>query len=252
MKTATFTKSDRRPDRSRLATVERWTSLIGGGALAAWGIKRLVDRRSPTNIGLTTAGGLLVVNGFLPRDRRRGVHLETSFTINKPAEELFRFWRNLENLPRFMNHLESVKGTGGRFSHWVARGPMGANLSWDAEIVDERENQWIVWRALPGSQITHSGSVQFRKASGNRGTVLTVTIDVEPLGGPVSQYLSYLLGPVPERQIREEVRHFKQLMEAGEIPTTDGQPSGRRTAVVSVIQKVARQPHPRLAGLRTA
>lgn len=252
MKTATLMKLEGRPRRSRLATVERWTSLLGGGALTAWGIKRLVKRRTPRNIALTTAGSLLVVNSFLPRDRRHGVHLETSFTINKPAEELFRYWRNFENLPHFMNHLEAVKSTGGRFSHWTARGPMGASLSWDAEIVDERENQWIAWRALPGSQIAHSGSVQFRKATGNRGTLLTVAIDVEPLGGAMGQYLSYLLGPVPERQIREEVRHFKQLMETGEIPTTDGQPSGRRSAVVSIIQKAARQPHPRMAGLRTA
>lgn len=252
MNTATITKSDRRLGRSRLATMERWASLMGGGALAAWGIKRLVDHRTPGSIGMTTAGGLLLVNSFLPRQRRRGVHLETSFTINKPAEELFRFWRNFDNLPRFMTHLESVKVTGGRFSHWVARGPMGASLSWDAEIIDERENQWIVWRSLPGSQINHSGSVHFRKAPGNRGTVLTVAMEVEPLGGPVGQYLSYLFGPVPERQLREEVRHLKQLMEAGEIPTIDGQPSGRRTAVVSIIQKAARQPRPRLAGLRTA
>ncbi len=252
MITERFTKTDRRRGRSRLATVERWASLIGGGALTAWGIKRVVDHRTPGSIGMTAVGGLLLANGFLPRERQRGVHLETSFTINKPAEELYRFWRNFENLPRFMNHLESVKTTGARTSRWTARAPAGASFSWDAEITDERENQWIAWRSLPGSQVDHSGSVRFRQAPGNRGTEVTVAINVEPLGGPVANYLAYVLGPVPERQIREEIRHFKQLTECGEIPTTDGQPSGRRSTVISIIQKAARQPHPRMAGLRTA
>jgi uncharacterized membrane protein len=237
---------------SRADTVERLASLIGGGALVAWGIKRLVEQRSAANIGMTAAAGLLVYNGVRSYNGAgRGAHLEASFTVNKPPEELFRYWRNFENLPKFMQHLESVQPSGNRV-HWVARGPLGARLSWDTEITDEKENEWIVWRSVEGSPVSHAGSVYFRRAPGDRGTVVTVAIQYRGGNSAAGRILSELLGVMPERQLREELRHFKQLMEAGEIPTTEGQPSGRRSAVVSLLQKAVREPRLREIGARTA
>jgi uncharacterized membrane protein len=238
---------------SRADTVERVASLISGGALAAWGIKRLLERRSAGNIGMTAAAGLLVYNGVRSYDgASRGAHLEASFTINKPPEELYRYWRNVENLPKFMQHLESVQASGKRL-HWVARGPVGAKLSWDTEITDEKENEWMVWRSVQGEPLRHSGSVHFRRAPGNRGTVVTVSIQFDATSRGVGRSLMEALGKGPEFQLREELRHFKQLMEAGEIPTTEGQPSGRRSAVVSLLLKTIREPRLReFGGARTA
>jgi uncharacterized membrane protein len=238
---------------SRSETVQRLAPLIGGGALAAWGVKRLVDRRSAASIGMTAAAGLLVYKGIRSYNgARRRANLEATFTINKPADELYRYWRNFDNLPRFMQHLKSVQASGNRL-HFVARGPLGAKLSWDAEITDEKENEWIVWRSLADSPLRHNGSVHFRLAPGNRGTVITVAIQYQAASSGVGRILLDLLGTLPERQLREELRHFKQLMEAGEIPTTEGQPSGRRAAVVSLLQKVKGEPRLReLAGARTA
>jgi uncharacterized membrane protein len=245
--------TNQRRGRERLGTVDSWLSLVGGGALVAWGLTRGIQRRSAVGFGTAAGGGALLYNGL--RSRRphpRGVHIQTSFTINKPPEEVFRFWRNFENLPKFMSHLQSVKPTGSRYSRWVARGPMGATFSWDAEIVDERESEWIVWRSLAGSMVTNAGSVQFRKAPGNRGTEVTVSMQYEPIGGSVGKFVAALLGAEPERTLREELRRCKQLIEAGEIPTTEGQPHGRRSAVVSVLQKATRQPRPEMASMRTA
>ena len=239
---------------SRADTVKRLVSLIGAGALAAWGIKRLTQRRSAANIGMTAAAGLLVYNGVRSYNgASRRAHLEATFTINKPPDELYRYWHNFENLPKFMQHLESVQASGKRL-HWVARGPMGAKLSWDTEITDEKENEFIVWRSLEDSPVRHSGSVHFRHAPGNRGTVVTVAIQYLPESRGVAHILAELLGKLPEFQLREELRHFKQLMEAGEIPTVEGQPSGRRSAVVSLLRKSTPKPRIRqfIGGARTA
>ena len=253
MSTAWSTRRDRGRG-SRADTVERIISLIGAGTLAAWGIKRLTRRRSAANIGMAAGAGLLVYNGVRSYNgaSRRATHIEASFTINKPADELYRFWRQVENLPKFMQHIESVQASGRRL-HWVARGPLGGKLSWDTEITDEKENEWIAWRSVEGMPLRHSGSVHFEPAPGNRGTIVTVAIQYQPLSNGVGRILSELLGELPQRQLREELRHFKQLMEAGEIPTTEGQPSGRRSSVVSLLKKVKGQPRLReMGGARIA
>ncbi len=248
-----FIPSGQRRPRSRVQQMNRWTSLIGGGALAAFGITRLrpAKRRRGTprsklaGIAAAAAGGMLVYRGIRQPDRlRRGVQAEASFTIMKPAAELYRFWRNLENLPKFMYHLDTVRVTGDRTSHWVAKGPMGLRISWDAEIVDERENEWIIWRSLPGSDVTHSGSVHFDPAPGDRGTEVTVAIQYLPVAGTLGRVVAALLGREPNFTMREELRRFKQLVEAGEIPTTLGQPSGRRSAAVALLQAAYREARP--------
>ena len=155
------------------------------------------------------------------------VHVRASFTILKSPEELYRFWRNLENLPRFMKHVESVTDLGGNRSHWVVRAPAGRTIEWDAEIVAEEEGRALSWRTLPGAEVEHQGRVEFRPATGERGSVASVMLDYDPPGGKAGAVAAKLFGEEPGQQVREDLRRFKQLVETGEIPTTHGQPAGR-------------------------
>jgi uncharacterized membrane protein len=221
--------------RGRLATVEPWASVIGGGALAIYG----ATRRSLSGAALAAVGGLLVYHGATEKRNPSRIHVERTMTVLKPVNEVYRFWRNFENLPRFMSHVESVKTTGDRWSEWTARAPFGARVSWHAEITDERENQYIVWRSLPGSDIENVGSVHFREAPGNRGTEITVSLEYNPPAGKAGHAIAHLFGESPTQQIREDLRHFKQLIEAGEIPTTQGQPHGRRSLIGQVASRWA-------------
>jgi uncharacterized membrane protein len=157
----------------------------------------------------------------------RGVHVKESVTIDRPVAEIYGFWRNFENLPRFMEHLESVRTTGTDRSHWVAKAPAGMHVEWDAEIINETENKVIGWRSLPGSDVTSAGSVNFDDAGPDRGTRITVHLQYEPPAGRVGALLAKLFGEEPSQQIHEDLRRLKRLLEAGELPTTEGQPSGR-------------------------
>jgi uncharacterized membrane protein len=237
MKYETNNRSE--PRAARLADVEPWASVIGGSALALFG----VTRKSLTGAALAAFGGYLVYHGATGSERGlQRVHVQKSFTIYKPPEELYRFWRNFANLPRFMSHLESVEVTGDRYSRWTARTPLGGRVSWNAELTDERENEYLVWRSLPGSDLQVDGSVEFRRAPGDRGTEVRAAISYTPPAGKVGHVLAGFFGESPEQQIREDLRHFKQLMEAGEIPTTAGQPHGRRSMMVSAVQRAYRDP----------
>jgi uncharacterized membrane protein len=135
---------------------------------------------------------------------------------------LYQFWRNLENLPKFMSHLQSVRNLGNLRSHWVARGPLGVGVSWDAEIITERENELIGWRSLPGSAVDNAGSVHFRRGPGGRGTEVKVTLKYDPPAGKVGAAVARLFGSAPEQEIQDDLRRLKQLMETGEVPTTQG------------------------------
>jgi len=218
--------------------------MVGGGILTVFGL----SRRSLGGLALAAAGGSLLYRGLSghcslyqaldintaeqpgPATSVRAGHgfkVEQSMTINRPAADLYRFWRNFENLPRFMTHLQSVTVQGGNRSHWVARGPMGMPVEWDAEIHNERDNELIAWRSLEGSQVDTAGSVHFRQLPGSRGTEVRIVLKYDPPGGKVGAALAGLFGASGECLVREDLRRFKQLLEAGEIPTTEGQPQGR-------------------------
>jgi uncharacterized membrane protein len=140
---------------------------------------------------------------------------------------VYRFWRNLENLPRFMQHVESVRFTADQRSHWVVEGPLGRPVEWDAEIVEDVKNERIAWASIPGSTVKNSGRVEFRDAPGGRGTEVRVSMIYNPPGGSAGAAVAKLFGRDAATEIREDMRRFKQIMEAGEAPTNDGQPSGR-------------------------
>jgi len=226
----------------RVADMEPWLSFIGGGALTVWGVTRLASRHPLTGTALATAGGALIYRGVTSERSFAPVHVQHSVTINKPVEEVYAFWRNFENFPRFMSHLESVVVTDGRNSHWVARGPMKTSISWQAEITDEEPNRHIVWRTKPDSVFEHRGSVQFRKAPGDRGTEVYVALDYIPPAGRMGDVLAMMLGQSPEQSVREDLRHMKQLLEAGEIPTTEGQPHGRRSLIGKLANIATAEP----------
>ena len=149
-------------------------------------------------------------------------HIRKSLLINRSPEELYELWRNFENLPLFMRHLESVQVLDNRRSHWTAVGPVGTNVEWDAEITDERPNEMISWRSLPGSDVDNSGSVWFEPAPGNRGTLVEVDINYSAPGGVVGEWIAKITGNDPGWQAKESLRAFKQLVETGEIIVSDG------------------------------
>lgn len=227
--------------RINVGDAERWVSLIGGGILGLFGL----SRGTLPGLGLAAIGGGLVYRGLTGHchlygalgmatathspqasiPAGQGVKIVRSLTINRSQEDLFRFWRNFENLPRFMNHLVSVRAHGNR-SHWVARGPLGMHAEWDAEIINEEPKRLIAWRSLEGSEVATAGSVHFDPAPDGRGTEVRVVMKYDPPAGQVGTLIAKLFGEDPGRQIREDLGQLKQLMETGAVSTAAGQPSG--------------------------
>jgi uncharacterized membrane protein len=166
-------------------------------------------------MGVDTAG-----EGAPPEEYfHRGIHVEETFIVNKPAEELYAFWRNFENLPKFMSHVESVTRLDpeGKRTRWVAKGPAGVPIKWDAEIINEEPNRLIAWRSLGGTDVDNAGSVRFIDAC-ERGTVVNVVMDYIPPAGRIGALVAKLFGRDAEQLIRKDLRQFKQLVESGELP----------------------------------
>jgi len=149
-----------------------------------------------------------------------------SITVNRPREAVFEFWRALENLPRFMYHLQSVTPTSDRRSHWVAKAPAGQQVEWDAEIVDEVPNESLSWRSLAESDVKHAGVVRFRDAPGDRGTEIDVDLEYQAPAGTAGATVAKLFGEEPSQQIRDDLRRFKQVMEIGEVVLSEGSLEG--------------------------
>jgi uncharacterized membrane protein len=155
------------------------------------------------------------------------VRVIETITVNRPPEECYRYWHDFENLPRFMDHLQSVRTTGEGRSHWVAKAPAGMKVEWDAEITEDVPNQRIAWRSLAGADVDNSGSVRFERAPAGRGTVIKADIEYRPPAGKIGSLAAKLFGEEPGQQARADLRRFKQMLETGEITTTEGQSSGR-------------------------
>jgi len=223
-------------------TAERWISGIAGGALAFYAVKNLKNRKRRSWTGYSSAVGaslmlLRSVTGKSPLYRWIGINTQNrdlpqsasvqhdnnvqivkTIVINKSPEELFRFWRNFENLPKFMNHLQAVTVLDSNHSHWVAKGPAGSTVEWDAVIHNEIDNELIAWRTVGNSDISHAGSVEFESA-GSAGTEVKVKLDYEPPVGKLGALVAQVLGEEPGVQIEEDLNHFKQLIEGGQEGT---------------------------------
>jgi uncharacterized membrane protein len=149
------------------------------------------------------------------------VEIKTALTIGRSPEEVYRFWRDFDNLPRFMNHLEAVRITGERTSHWKAKAPVGMTVEWDAEIIEDRPNELIVWQSLENADVENSGSVRFAPAPGHRGTEIILEMRFHPPGGVVGAKFAKLFDEVPKMQMRNDLRRFKQVMETGQVVHSD-------------------------------
>jgi uncharacterized membrane protein len=181
--------------------------------------------------GVTVADIVCAIMLSRAEDRRgRGKFITQTITIDRTPEELYGFWHRLENLPRIMRYLESVRPIGDNRSHWVARGPAGVDVEWDAEITDDRPNELIAWRSLPGADVDNEGVVRFQRAAGGRGTVVRVEMRYTPPGGGLGAIVAKLFGRAPEQEIQIDLYRFKQIMETGQVTTTDGQPAGRASS----------------------
>jgi len=152
---------------------------------------------------------------------RDAIHVERSITVNCPVEEVYTFWHDLGNLPRFMRHLQSVHVLSNGRSHWVTEGPGGKTVEWDAEVTDDRPNERIAWRSLPGSQVDNAGVVSFVPAPGDRGTEVHVELQYRPPAGAVGATIAKLFHRDAGQQIADDVRAFKQVLETGEIVVSD-------------------------------
>jgi uncharacterized membrane protein len=181
-----------------------------------------------------------------PHDHSRHVRVEQAVTINRSIEDVFRYWHDFQNFPTFMRHLESVEVLGNGRTRWRAKAPAGTTVEWEAETVIDRENEWIAWRSIEGSQIENSGSVRFQRAPGARGTEVRVQLEYHPPAGLVGRAVAWMFGEEPSQQVKDDLRRFKQLMETGEIPISDG-PSMWRPA-----RPAESAPGDRLAGAQEA
>lgn len=224
---------------------EQMASKIGGGVLVGVGLIRggigglvlaglggaLLYRGATGHCALYSAIGANTAEDHGAADSvpaQAGVRVEEAITIAREPQELFAFWRDYTNLTKFMSDIESVSATDpqGRTSHWVARGPLGTKVEWDAEIHNETPGELIAWRSTAG-QMETAGSVHFTRAPGGRGTEVRVNQKFNPPAGMLGIAVAKLLGHNPESVTRENLRRLKMLMEAGTIATVAGQSSGR-------------------------
>ncbi|MBS1797640.1 MAG: SRPBCC family protein [Acidobacteria bacterium] len=237
-----------------ISQVERIVSGIAGGGLVAYGLKR----RDTAGVLLAALGGLLGLRsatghcqvydalGIDQSDAsvsewlKGKIEVQKAVTINKSPAELYRFWRNLENLPQFMNHLEAVAETDSKHSHWKAKAPLGQTVEWDAEITEEVPNELIAWRSTENSDIKNAGRVRF-KPTANRGTEVVVHLTYEAPAGRLGALAAKIFGEEPSQQVSEDLRRFKSLMETGLIMKVEGQTSGRIGEVVEEKAKARAQ-----------
>jgi uncharacterized membrane protein len=229
-----------------ISHAERIVSAIGGGILAAAGLKK----RSAAGVALAVIGGDLLRRGITGHSfayeamgvrtadagqgwettsvpYELGVRVDKSITIAKPPREVYAFWREFSNLSKFMKNVEAVTEIDDQHSHWVVTAPAGRKVEWDAVIHNEVPGEMIAWRSLPGADVDNAGSVWFREAPAGRGTEVKVELQYNPPAGALGAVFASLWGKEPSQQIQEDLHRLKAMLEAGEIPTTEGQPTGK-------------------------
>jgi uncharacterized membrane protein len=219
--------------KPNISATARLASSVAGAALAMVGYQRSNKALGLVGLGLIARGasGWCPVTASLERrdygdneDTKRhlggprGVIVEDAITIYRPVSEVYSFWRNLDNLPQFMDHLEKVTVTDRFHSHWVARGPLGVHVEWDAEIINDIPPTLLSWKSVGQSDVVSAGSVRFKPA-GEHATQVHVKLQYDPPAGKLGATVAWLVGEDPHHQIAEDLRRFKQLLETGEVPT---------------------------------
>lgn len=246
---------------------ERWASAIGGGALITYGL----IRRSPVSLSLAALGAGLLYRGSTghcaaysalgvstagtddaqaeakpgskdgkaPGVRHeKGIKVMRTVTIDKPADELYRFWREFSNLPKFMYHLEKVDVLDSKRSHWVAKAPFARTVEWNAAIINDKPGELIAWQTEAGADVDSAGSVTFKAGPQGRGTEVHVSLSYQPPAGQLGATVAKLFDEEPGQQIADDLRRFKQLMETGEVATAEGQSTGPISLKGKVLQAV--------------
>lgn len=225
---------------SRRPPPSAWTRMGGdavdltalGHALAARTRERRLRTTVVAAVAVAIAAGAVYtatrMSGRRERASEEAMNLHAAVTVKRPRDEVYRYWHDFTHLPRFMAHLESVETTGDGHSHWTARGPAKRSVEWDADIVEDDPGELIAWRSTGRTTVDNAGAVHFTDAPGDRGTELQVDLAYIPPAGRVGTTLAKVLGEHPEQQVRDDLRRFKQVMEAGEVVRSDASPEGTR------------------------
>jgi uncharacterized membrane protein len=217
--------------RRNISEGERWASAVAGAALAAWALRRrtrdawmlgalsaaLLYRAGTAHCPVYAAAGLSTAEDTSTKralSGRGGMIVHSEVTVNRPAAELYAFWRRLETLPGVMRHLQSVTAVDDRRSHWVAIAPLGTTVEWDAEIINDVPDRVIGWQSVEGSTVVTAGSVNFDELPDGRGTTVRVRLQYDPPAGKLGAWMARLLGEEPSAQIDEDLQRFKQTMES--------------------------------------
>lgn len=234
-------------NQQNVSDTERLVSAVAGGLLAVYGLRNL-----PEGLPLTLLGGYLAYRGATGHCNiyealginaatdPQPVKVERTVTVNMDPASVYRFWRDFENLPRFMRHLEDVQVLDERRSHWVAKGPANTRVEWDAEIFLEKENELIAWRALPDAQVKNAGTVRFRPANGGRGCEVKVEMAYVPPAGQIGLVVARLFGEEPGQQVNDDLHHLKMVLEAGEIATNATRPEQQKDWQKQISEEVGR------------
>lgn len=221
-----------RKRRINVGPAERKASLVGGAALAVSGLGSIAGRRVLPGLALLAAGGMFLYRGKTGHcgvyqamgidtihKSGSGLRFEKVVTVNRDPQELYEFWHDLENLPRFMRHIDSVRVTGEKTSHWKASGPGGISVEWDAEMMDDYPSRQISWHSVGESELPNRGTVEFREAPGGRGTEVRLTVDYYPPGGAAGKMAARFAQAVTAQQFEEDLKRLKQILETGEVAT---------------------------------
>lgn len=223
----TYTLAPEKVEPININWPERYVSIAAGVKLTFSGLRNLFS--SPFSSILKLGAGSYLVNrgisGHCALYNQFGkntqepvdVIIQSAFTVNKPRKEVYNFWRKLDNLPLFMNHLEYVELIDETRSHWVARLPSGINVSWDAEIVKDKPGEVIGWSSLPDSIIDNAGKVFFRDTADGKGTLVDVVITYRPPAGGLGAGVAGMLNPLFKNMVDADVRNFKQYMDIDDV-----------------------------------
>ena len=228
--------------------IERVVSVFLGSLLLTKGVRRGIRKGSLSGAAEAFAGYRLIKRGVTGQSEfykamnvstrrpdegvvgskmfthplHQHIRVEKSVLIKQPIEQVYAFWRNLENMPRFMENLESVEVVDGKHSHWKAKGPGGKSVEWDATIVAEEANRRIAWKSSASSSVPHSGQVLFKEAREGYGTEVTVVMAYDPPAGVFGALFAKMIGGEPAAQVGEDLRRAKDLLEAGETSRVGG------------------------------
>jgi len=223
-----------------LTRFDRWAYVAGGLGLVALGLRRGLLGK----VALGGTGAWLLQQAYSGRNpmfqalgirvnqrpedhaARETIVVEESISINKPREEVYRFWRDVTNLPRFMRNIEWVNAAGDKHSRWCGHSPIGGTFEWDSEITRDEPGRELRWRGTVEGRLLHFGRVRFEDAYGDRGTQVRVRFEYVPVGGSIGTAITRAMGREPQPEMKEDLRRLKQCLETGELSTTEGQTSG--------------------------